>query len=103
MPIKTKNGSIGNAPGNLSRTSNAEPSSNVMTAARPVISQTSLALKGCISASSSQLPASSSQLPAPSSQLEAGSWRLLSQLADQIEDRQIHCDDDPADDDTEKC
>jgi hypothetical protein len=47
-----------------------------------------------------QLPATSYQLPAASWKLEAGSWKLeaLSQLADQIEDRQIHRDDNAADD-----
>jgi hypothetical protein len=39
--MRKKNGSIGNAPGDLSWMRIAEPSSSVMTAARPAISQRS--------------------------------------------------------------
>src|SRR4051794_38209429 len=101
--MRTKNGSIGNAPGNFRRTSSAEPSSSVMTAARPVISQTSLALNMCMSVAFPVPSAAAASCRSGDWTLETYSGSALREFADQIEDRQIHRDDDPANDDAEEC
>src|SRR5688572_8002090 len=77
--MRTKSGSPGNIPGEVSSTKTAEPSSSELMPTRIAISQKSLRRR-----SRSATPCS------------------LRQLRDQVEDRQIHRDDDAADDTTEE-
>src|SRR5690349_3736421 len=88
--------SIGSVPGDAIVIAIPEPSSTVSTAARPVISQRSLrrrARRGAAAASTSRLARRS---------LTLMTAITLGQLADQVEDRQVHRDDNAADEDAEE-
>src|SRR5215216_4057424 len=75
-PMRKKSGSTGNAPGDSHWTTTAEPSRSVLIATRIAISRNSLRRRS-----------------------RSGTVVFLRELADQVEDRQVHRDDDAADED----